>query len=101
MSDRGDKLDRAIDLLKEPVTLGVSFDRRVMSEVESGPSPRIWTQRVWAVIDWMKRGSRPLGSNASPPENSERRLYDVVFRRERIAWVSVGSSPLARSRKRA
>ncbi len=56
MSDRGDKLDRAIDLLKEPVTLDASFDTRVMSEVESGPSPRIWTQRVWTAIDWMTRG---------------------------------------------
>ncbi len=59
MSDLDDKLDQAIELLKEPVSIDPSVDMRVLAEIEGIPAPRVWTQRVWAVFDWLKRG-RPV-----------------------------------------
>lgn len=59
MSERDEKLDLAVEILKEPVSLDPSFDRRVMAEIESAPPPRAWVRPIWAGIDWMRRG-RPV-----------------------------------------
>jgi hypothetical protein len=59
VSERDDRLDRAIEFLKEPVNLDPTFDRRVMAEIESAPGPRAWVRPIWAGIDWMRRG-RPI-----------------------------------------
>jgi len=57
--ERDDRLDRAIELLKEPVNLDASFDRRVMSEIEAAPRPRAWVRPIWTGLEWMRRG-RPI-----------------------------------------
>jgi hypothetical protein len=54
-----DKLDRAIELLKEPVQIDPALDRRILAEIESVPAPGRWAQRTWLVFDWLKRG-RPV-----------------------------------------
>ncbi len=59
MTEGNGRLERAIDALKEPVQLGHTFDQRVMAEIESGPEPRAWAYRFWAILDWLKRG-RPV-----------------------------------------
>jgi hypothetical protein len=59
VTDRDDKLDRAIELLKEPVSIDPGVDMRIMAEIQGIPAPRVWTQRVWAVFEWLKRG-RPV-----------------------------------------
>ena len=59
MFERDDRLDRAIELLKEPVNLDASFDRRVMSEIEAAPRPRAWVRPIWTGLEWMRRG-RPI-----------------------------------------
>jgi len=59
VTDDTSKLDRAIGLLREPVSIDPSLDRRIMDEIESLPSPGGWKKRVWAVYDWLMRG-RPV-----------------------------------------
>ena len=59
MADRDDKLDQAIELLKEPVSIDPALDMRILAEIEGVPAPRAWTHRVWAAFDWLKRG-RPV-----------------------------------------
>jgi hypothetical protein len=64
-----DKLDRAIELLKEPVRIDPALDMRVMAEIESLPAPLGWKRRVWSAIDWLIRGRTvrisPLGGLAA------------------------------------
>ena len=68
MTDDTDKLDRAIELLKEPVRIDPALDARIMDEIESVPSPHGWKQRIWSVFDWFTRGRSvrvsPLGGLA-------------------------------------
>ena len=68
MTDEMDKLDRAIELLKEPIQIDPSVDRRIMDEIESLPLPRGWQRRAWAAFDWLRRGRTvrvsPLGGLA-------------------------------------
>jgi hypothetical protein len=52
VADRDDKLDKAIELLKEPVSIDPTFDMRVLAEIEA-------ISRVRAIFDWLKRG-RPV-----------------------------------------
>ena len=59
MFERDEKLDRGVELLKEPVHLDPGFDRRVMAEIASAPRPRAWVRPIWAGIEWMRRG-RPV-----------------------------------------
>ena len=59
MADRDDKLDKAIELLKEPVSIDPTFDMRVLAEIENVPAPHGWIHRIWAVFGWLKRG-RPV-----------------------------------------
>jgi len=59
VTDRNDKLDKAIALLQEPVSVDPALDMRVMAEIESLPAPQGWTQSVRAAFDWLKRG-RPI-----------------------------------------
>lgn len=59
MAERGDKLERAIAMLKEPVSIDPTFDLRVMAEIETVPAPQRRAHRVWAAFDWLKRG-RPV-----------------------------------------
>lgn len=59
MTDDRNKLDRAIELLKEPVSFDADLDRRIMAEIEAIPAPKRWVQRSWAALDWLKRG-RPV-----------------------------------------
>jgi hypothetical protein len=54
-----ERLDRAIELLKEPVRVDPSLDRRIMDEIESMPSPQHWRGRVRAALEWLLRG-RPV-----------------------------------------
>ncbi|MGD8727658.1 MAG: isoamylase early set domain-containing protein [Gemmatimonadales bacterium] len=67
MTER-DRFDRAIELLKEPVHLDRSFDRRVMAELASAPRPKMWVRPVWAGLGWMVRSRTvrvsPLGGLA-------------------------------------
>ncbi len=68
MTDDTEKLDRAIELLREPVRTDPALDMRVMAEIESLPSPQSWTRRVWAAFEWLRRGRTvrisPLGGLA-------------------------------------
>lgn len=68
MSDREDRLERAIELLREPVTIDPRLDARIMAEIESLPAPRTWSSRMWRAADWLRRGRpvtvSPLGGMA-------------------------------------
>lgn len=65
MTDKGDKLERVIELLKEPVRIDPALDHRVMAEVRSAPAPHVWSQKIWRVANWFRRGHTvtvsPLG----------------------------------------
>lgn len=37
MAERDDRLDRAIELLREPVSLRSDLEQRIMAEVEAAP----------------------------------------------------------------
>ncbi len=68
MSERGDRLERAIELLREPVAIDAGLDARIMAEIESLPAPRTWSNRMWRAADWLRRGHpitvSPLGGMA-------------------------------------
>lgn len=68
MAEDTDKLDRAIELLKEPVRIDPALDMRVMAEIESLPAPAGWRRRVTSAFDWLIRGRTvrisPLGGLA-------------------------------------
>jgi len=68
VTDSNDKLDRAIELLKEPVELDPAIDVRVMNAIASEPRPNGWKRRLWFVLDWLLRGRSirvsPLGGLA-------------------------------------
>lgn len=59
MSERDDILERAIELLREPVAIDPDLDARIMAEIGSLPAPRAWSGRVWRAVDWLRRG-RPV-----------------------------------------
>ena len=91
MSDLDDKLDRAIELLKEPVSIDPGIDMRILAEIEAVPAPRGWSQRLWFVFDWLRRGRSvrvsPLGGLAFATG-----LAIVVL------WGRVGQAPMDQSR---
>ena len=55
MTEQRDKLDQAIELLKEPVKIDPAFDQRVMAEIRSSPSPSAWTGVLWRILVWLRR----------------------------------------------
>ncbi len=59
MPEGDDVIERAAELLKEPVQIDGAFDRRVMEAIETVPAPRARAQRLWVALDWMRRG-RPI-----------------------------------------
>lgn len=68
MARDSERLEEAVELLKEPVQLDPAFDQRVMAAVRATPRPLTWMQPVWAGIEWMRRGRSvtvsPLGGLA-------------------------------------
>jgi hypothetical protein len=68
VSEHDDRLIRAIEVLKEPVSIDPGLDDRVMDQVESTPAPLTWAGRLWRASDWMRRGRTvtvsPLGGLA-------------------------------------
>ena len=59
MAERDDRVDRAIELLREPVSLRSDLEQRIMAEVEAAPPPRAWARPLWSALEWMRRG-RPV-----------------------------------------
>jgi hypothetical protein len=59
MVERDDRLERAIDVLREPVSLRSDLERRIMAEVQASPPPRAWARPLWSALEWMRRG-RPI-----------------------------------------
>ncbi len=59
MSEQTDRLERAIEFLKEPVAIDPSLDARVMAEIENFPAPRALSNRLRRASEWMRRG-RPV-----------------------------------------
>jgi hypothetical protein len=59
VSEQTDRLERAIEFLKEPVAIDPSLDARVMAEIENVPAPRALSNRLRRASEWMRRG-RPV-----------------------------------------
>ncbi|NIM52607.1 MAG: hypothetical protein GTN78_05975 [Gemmatimonadales bacterium] len=59
MAEHEDIIQRAAEVLKEPVRIDPALDKRVMAAIETSRAPRAGTQRVWAAVDWLRRG-RPV-----------------------------------------
>lgn len=59
MARDSERLEQAVELLKEPVRLDPAFDQRVMAAVRATPRPLTWMRPVWAGVEWMRRG-RPV-----------------------------------------
>lgn len=53
MSEHDDWLDRAVEVLREPVRIDPALDRRVMAEIERGPAP--------SRLNWLHALRRPFG----------------------------------------
>ena len=68
MAEDSERLERAVELLKEPVQLDPAFDQRAMAAIRATPQPLTWMQPVWVGIEWMRRGRSvtvsPLGGLA-------------------------------------
>ncbi len=54
MAEDNERLDTAIELLKEPVKIDPAFDQRVMAEIQSGPSPSTWAGVFWRALAWLR-----------------------------------------------
>jgi hypothetical protein len=52
-------MERAIELLREPVAIDPGLDHRVMAEIDELPAPRALSNRLWRASEWMRRG-RPV-----------------------------------------
>lgn len=61
MNERDDVIQRAVETLKEPVRLSADLDRRIMAEVQRGPSPRAGAHpmRLRRAYHWL-RTARPV-----------------------------------------
>lgn len=68
MTEGSDKLERAIELLKEPVRVDPALDARVMASIDSAPVPQGRARRLRGLFDWLWRGRTvkvsPLGGLA-------------------------------------
>ena len=91
MSEGDERLERAIGLLKEPVRLDPSFDRRVMADIDSAPPPRAWVRPIWVGIHWMRRGRAITVSPLAGLATAAGLVMLLLIGR---AWLSPGEQSL-------
>ena len=92
MTEHDDRLDRAVELLREPVSLRTDLEQRIMAEVAAGPAPRARTGSLWAALDWMRRRdpSRPyllrVSFNAPHTPVVTPAPFDTLIQADAIQW---------------